>query len=415
MTPIGRSTKRRWRGVLCASVLIATLSTVGLATSSAALASGRSRVALSVAATDEGLIVHLRALAGSRCTLTVAAGHRSSTFAPITIAKNGRGTVKWTVSSNAPSGTWTITTSCVKRKKTRTGKTRIVLVNHGTGTGGLISAEGNGLGGKGGGSQSCAPIATSPGGEACFIGDPFATYQGGEDVGQCTWYAAGMRSDLDGITTGNASEWLKEASGKKPEGTTPVVGAIAVNTTADDGFGHVAYVAGVENGGATLILDEANLKYDERVYLNVETPASEFQGYIYGGPAGNGPGSSSPAPVPAPTPRPTPTPAPEPGPAPAPPPTYSETSGPGPVHTWTNYSDAGGTEGPSIPDNSTVQITCKVAGFAVEDGNTWWYRIASSPWNGGYYASADAFYNEPGRTSGTLMGTPFVDPNVPNC
>jgi len=107
------------------------------------------------------------------------------------------------------------------------------------------------------------------------------------------------------------------------------------------------------------------------------------------------------------TPSPAPTPAPEPT-------TYSETSGPGPVHTWTDYSDAGGTEGPSIPDNTTVQIACKVTGFAVEDGNTWWYRIASSPWSDAYYASADAFYNN-GQTSGSLKGTPFVDSNVPNC
>jgi len=34
--------------------------------------------------------------------------------------------------------------------------------------------------------------------------------------------------------------------------------------------------------------------------------------------------------------------------------------------------------------------------------------------NGGYYASADAFYNN-GQTSGSLHGTPFVDNNVPNC
>ena len=56
----------------------------------------------------------------------------------------------------------------------------------------------------------------------------------------------------------------------------------------------------------------------------------------------------------------------------------------------------------------------KVQGFAVADGDTWWYRIASSPWNGAYYASADAFYNN-GRTSGSLHGTPFVDNAVPNC
>jgi hypothetical protein len=103
---------------------------------------------------------------------------------------------------------------------------------------------------------------------------------------------------------------------------------------------------------------------------------------------------------------------PPPPPAPAPS-TYAETTG-GVTHTWTNYSNAGGTEGASIPSFDSVQIACKVTGFKVADGNTWWYRIASSPWNDAYYASADAFYNN-GQTSGPLKGTPFVDPNVPNC
>ena len=92
---------------------------------------------------------------------------------------------------------------------------------------------------------------------------------------------------------------------------------------------------------------------------------------------------------------------------------YAETSG-SVVHTWTDYADAGGSEGPSIPSNDTVQIACKVSGFEVQDGDTWWYLVASSPWNSAYYASADAFYNN-GQTSGSLIGTPFVDPNVPNC
>ena len=99
--------------------------------------------------------------------------------------------------------------------------------------------------------------------------------------------------------------------------------------------------------------------------------------------------------------------------SPLPPGTYAETSG-SVVHTWTDYSDAGGTEGPSIPSNATVQIQCKVTGFEVADGNIWWYQIASSPWSDAYYASADAFYNN-GATSGSLIATPFADPNVPNC
>jgi hypothetical protein len=93
--------------------------------------------------------------------------------------------------------------------------------------------------------------------------------------------------------------------------------------------------------------------------------------------------------------------------------TYAETTG-SVVHTWTDYADAGGTEGPEIPSNDTVQVSCKITGFAVADGNTWWYRIASSPWDNAYYGSADAFYNN-GQTSGSLVGTPFVDSNVPAC
>jgi hypothetical protein len=106
--------------------------------------------------------------------------------------------------------------------------------------------------------------------------------------------------------------------------------------------------------------------------------------------------ASSPAPVPTPAPQ-----------------TFSETVG-GVAHTWTNYTNAGGTEGPSIAANQIVQIACKVTGFKVADGDTWWYRIAQSPWNNQYYVSADAFYNN-GNTSGSLIGTPFVDPAVPDC
>jgi NlpC/P60 family len=93
--------------------------------------------------------------------------------------------------------------------------------------------------------------------------------------------------------------------------------------------------------------------------------------------------------------------------------TFPETTG-SVVHTWTDYADAGGSEGPEIPSNDTIRVSCKISGFAVQDGNTWWYRLASSPWNNAYYGSADAFYNN-GQTSGTLKGTPFVDANVPSC
>jgi hypothetical protein len=93
--------------------------------------------------------------------------------------------------------------------------------------------------------------------------------------------------------------------------------------------------------------------------------------------------------------------------------TYPETTG-GSTNTWTNYTNAGGTHGETIPANTTVQITCRLPGLQVDDGNTWWYRIATSPWNNAYHASADAFYNN-GQTTGSLHGTPFFDPVVPTC
>jgi hypothetical protein len=84
------------------------------------------------------------------------------------------------------------------------------------------------------------------------------------------------------------------------------------------------------------------------------------------------------------------------------------------VHTWTNYANAGGNPGAMIPAYMAVQIQCRVQGFRVADGNTWWYQIESSPWTDTFYGSSDAFYNN-GATSGSLIGTPFVDTAVPVC
>ena len=99
-----------------------------------------------------------------------------------------------------------------------------------------------------------------------------------------------------------------------------------------------------------------------------------------------------------------------------PPPTptlYYETTG-GVTNTWSDYGDAGGTEGPQIAKNATVQVNCRISGWKAPDGNTWWYQIPASPWNNAYFASADAFYNN-GATSGSLVGTPWYDPSVPVC
>ena len=38
-------------------------------------------------------------------------------------------------------------------------------------------------------------------------------------------------------------------------------------------------------------------------------------------------------------------------------------------------------------------LDARYAGSRSTDGDTWWYRIISAPWDGTFYGSADAFYN----------------------
>jgi hypothetical protein len=91
---------------------------------------------------------------------------------------------------------------------------------------------------------------------------------------------------------------------------------------------------------------------------------------------------------------------------------YWETTG-ADAQTWSDYTDAGGQQGPTISAGKTVQISCGLTGLTV-DGNSNWYQIESSPWDELYYVSADPFYNN-GATSGGIAGTPPVDPAVPEC
>lgn len=92
---------------------------------------------------------------------------------------------------------------------------------------------------------------------------------------------------------------------------------------------------------------------------------------------------------------------------------FSETAG-GETHPWSDYSNGSGQEGKVIPAEETVSVSCRVEGLVVSDGDPWWYRISSTPWSNAFYASSDAFYNN-GQTSGTLIGTPPYDPQVPIC
>ena len=284
----GMTTRSRSRAqAICVLLLLAAMGILPGAASAKRHSSG---ISVSVGWSRQLLAVHISTHAGAKCSLKVSARGRSAMFSVWKVGRTGSATIKWEVPRDAPSGIWTFVASCVKGKHRVTSRKRVRLINRGSGKGQLVSAPAP-YGGKGGGQQSCAPVTVGgPPSTVCFINDPFATAAYGDNTGQCTWYAAGMRPDLDGFERYDASSWLTDAQGRVPTGTVPVVGSIAVNTTADGGLGHVAYVAGVQNNGATLILDEANADNHGNVWLNVGTPAADFQGYIYGGPAGNGPG-----------------------------------------------------------------------------------------------------------------------------
>jgi hypothetical protein len=274
------------------------------------------------------------------------------------------------------------------------------------------------LNGKGGGAYPRYGTLLIAG-SAWLGGHGVNVYSDGADGGDGYYQCVELVNRL--ITTlhwspsiyGNANQLYANASStyfvKHPNGSgySPVAGDIVVWGGGEGGYGHVQVVNANNGGSLTVVEQNASPSgYDvdsisASGYIAPTSYGYYVEGFLH--PKADTIGQPAPAPQ-------SPAPAPPPG---APAGTHSETAG-GLTHTWSSYTTGGGAEGPSIAAGETVAITCKLTGFAVADGNTWWYLIASSPWNGAYYASADAFYND-GQTSGPLQGTPFVDPTVPLC
>lgn len=314
------------------------------------------------------LTVSIGTAARAHCALSVSARKEHSRFPAVIADRRGFAVWSWQVPARAPSGHWAFAAVCTSRRRVgRATSRQVILTLAGARSGPLVSPSTGAESGLGSAANSC----NSQG--QCFSADPFYNYPG-----QCTWYAAGRRPDLNGIVHGNAGDWLNEASGHVPEGNVPVVGAIAVwlpNHGPAGEYGHVAYVAAISGG--TIIVDDSNWAPSWNgpwllVHEHAE-PASAVSGYIYGGPAGNGP-TSSPSPTAGPTtPTPTPTtPTPTPTPAPAPPPQYwayhvygtcadgacglKERAGPG----FTNYAQVG-----SVSDGNEIDIVCQTMGQTV--------------------------------------------------
>jgi hypothetical protein len=80
---------------------------------------------------------------------------------------------------------------------------------------------------------------------------------------------------------------------------------------------------------------------------------------------------------------------------------WVETEGSHGAPTFVDFHAAAG-PGPRLEPNQAVVVTCKVhdPNIASVNPDGYWYRLASPPWNGGYYAPANTFWNGdvPGQT-----------------
>ena len=297
MDGTGRQWDGRSAGALVALLAVAVAASAPLPGAASAKPKARPPVAVRVSASAKGVGVHITtSRSNSRCASRVSVGRKSLTLPVVFTNRKDKAAITWAPGANAPSGTWRFAVVCRVGRKTYRTTTRVLIINRGNGFGSIAAPDSvrvttGALGGGGSGSCPAGAAEDQNGGCVSFPGDPYNYYQGGTDVGQCTWYAAGRRPDLWGITTGNADQWLAQAQGHDPEGTIPVVGAVAVRT-AGTGVGHVAYVVGVTSSGQPIV-DDANYENDLVVRYDHTVPAGYFQGYIYGGPAGSGSGGGS--------------------------------------------------------------------------------------------------------------------------
>jgi hypothetical protein len=374
-------------GLTCGVILCGALSYTATAA-----AKGTSNLAISANSTasdaDVSAIVEVKAETHTTCAGAIDKAGLKRTLPRQTLTASGAAFWEWRINGHVSAGNWTAKIYCrgnVWSAMRETGfpaaaglgpgRERELFVPGSLKFGGV---KGNSDGSGGGGVRSLYPI------------------------GQCTWWVSLLRPDLPWFPgkEGDAANWAVSAKKRNiPTGTVPEVGSVAVFAPGQyeaGPHGHVAYVLSVDSAD-TITVSEYNFRKSMKEDTRTVSSLGLVFIYLPAPPSPESAGTVVPSTPPAP-------------PAPA---TYSETSG-SIVHTWTDSADAGGTEGPFIPSNSTIQATCKVMGFTVEDGNPWWYQVASGQWSNNYFASADAFYND-GATSGSLKGTPFVDPSVPTC
>jgi hypothetical protein len=203
----------------------------------------------------------------------------------------GRVAWRWLILPSSPSGVWRITVACRHGRLSGSASTRVLVVTSSKKSKGpigdprsLATPYGT-LVGKGGG--TCGPF--EPGQCTCLA------YQKRPDVYNTAVArgvpAGGRRAAGPEFYVWDGEQWLVNAQRAGiPTGSQPVAGALVVwgvpNSAA---YGHVAYVEQVSSATRVLI-SECNYDWHGSCRTIWENPeaAANLQGYIYGGPAGNG-------------------------------------------------------------------------------------------------------------------------------
>ena len=370
---------------------------------------------------------------------------------------------RWRVPAGAGSGRWRATVSCARSSAAlHQARHRGEVVSRFAVAGGRRRAPAEIVAPR---SLRVGTFSRAPAGRAASTGGAVVGLGAGHNpfpFGQCTYHAYETRPDIydyavaHGIPRGgvassarfggipdywwNAWRWLSNAQRVGiPTGTTPVAGAIVVFPRGYGGspVGHVAYVVSVYPNG-TYLVSERNWDYNPNITYRLVYPGYPGVGFIYGGPAGNGPAppattsaptttSAPPATTSAPTttsPPPTTTSAPT---TTSPPPTTTTTQSttpPPPLAYWTYNVYGVGTcatcvlyerSGPgyssyaivgSLREGAAVEIVCQTPGQTVTPNpgtpSDVWDRLT----NGAYVT--DVYVDTPG------VGGGFSSP-IPRC
>jgi len=240
--------------------------------------------------------VRARTSARASCRATVSVGRVHQALPVVHADKHGRVGWRWLILPNSPSGTWRIVVACRVGNRRGTDVQRLLIITRShkaTGAIGdpssLVTTNGT-LAGFGSG--VCGPFP--PGQCTCLA------YQKRRDVYDTAVAhgvaAGGSRAAGPAFYVWDGGQWLVNARRAGiPTGSHPVAGALVVWGVPDSAdAGHVAYVEQATSDTHVLVT-ECNYDWHGSCRTIWENPqaAAHLQGYIYGGPAGNGPGNSS--------------------------------------------------------------------------------------------------------------------------